>query len=71
MGKKQKREKIQWFERNSSRQVGQRFFRYRAGVYFSAVSTAATQALVGISGIAKLVILQKNLQQKRQKRHLG
>ena len=50
MGKKQKREKIQWFERNSSRQVGQRFFRYRAGVYSSAVSTAATQAIVGISG---------------------
>ena len=41
---------LQWFERNSSRQVGQRFFRYRAGVYSSAVSTAATQALVGITG---------------------
>ena len=41
---------LQWFERNSSRQVGKRFFRYRAGVYSSAVSTAATQALVGISG---------------------
>ena len=41
---------LQWFERNSSRQVGKRFFRYRAGVYSSAVSMAATQALVGISG---------------------
>lgn len=50
MGKKQKREKIQWFERNSSLQVDKRFFRYRAGVYSSAVSTAATQALVLVRG---------------------
>ena len=50
MGKKQKREKIQWFERNSSLQVDKCFFRYRAGVYSSAVSTAAKHALVGISG---------------------